>query len=605
MTDDTGERSESNRRDASAEVNEGDSASAKRGSSGRRRSSSRRGFLAGLGALGVAGIGGQSAVGSVGLDGAAGGQETTTTTTDGEQDTPTRSQDGATTLEDARSAVIRVDTEGTFVPPGEGTEQANTPGGGSGFIIDSSGIAVTANHVVTGAGTLEVVTGEDTNRTYNARVLGASECADLAVIQIAGSDFPSLEWADEGAVESLAEVFALGFPVSPGGVAGQYQYTVTRGIISQTDANGETVWASVDSVIQHDADLLPGNSGGPLVTRDGRVVGVNYAGVLGFGSLNFAIGAGIARGIVETLAQGENHEWIGINGQAWISPDQTVSGIWVSSVASGSPADEAGVLPGDAITTMEGLSLATDGTMATYCDVLRSRNPGDQLKVEVLRQGTGELLVGEINGDPLEPLPGRQTVPPGEQFQTVTDATGSIRVTTPGSWTDVQNRTYPNGDPELLVSPDVDVYLNTWEVPGLLARVRSDADPNDLQGVLETSIEEFGDFQSVCGEATDSAFTNAYLTGVSRRFVDCGDTGATNVFLAARSVAEPQRVLVSNVQLVEPGDEEAYGQIAASLQLVAGVQPPGEGTPTTTADGGEGRRITTAPNGTTTTQNGA
>lgn len=587
--------SDKHERDRANSDNETD---ATRKANSEGRSVGRRGFLAGLGTLGAAGFGGEAVTGAGNIVGVSHRQDITAQNTTAQDTTTTTTQagNGAATLEDARDAVIRVDTEGTFVLPGDAGVQANTPGGGSGFIIDPSGIAVTANHVVTGAGTLEVVTGEDLNRTYNARVLGASECADLAVIDIAGSDFPSLDWASESEIKPLTEVFALGFPFSPGGFEGQYRYSVTRGIISQTDADGETSWASVDSVIQHDAEILPGNSGGPLVTSEGRVVGVNYAGVFGFGSLSFAIGQQIARGVVDRLRQGENHEWIGINGQAWLSDTGGVSGIWVASVASGSPADEAGIRAGDVITTMEGLSLATEGTIETYCDILRSRAPGDQLKIEVLRQQTGELLVGEVNGDPLQAVPGEPVVPPTEQFQTVTDATGTIRVTTPSTWTDIRNGVYPNGDPEVIISPDTDAYLDTWNVPGFIARVRSDANPNDLQSALETEVSEFGSLQEQCASATDSQFTNAYLTGVSRRLNQCGGTGTSNVFIAARTVSGTPRVITANVQLVSPDDERAYGQIAASLQLLGtGQVTGGEPTTTETADGGDRPGRTTAP----------
>ena len=89
-----------------------------------------------------------------------------------------------------------------------------------------------------------------------------SECSDLAVIDIDGEGYPFLEWFD-GQLRVGTDVFVAGYPL------GDPQFTLTRGIISKERADGETNWVSVDSVIEHDARLNRGNSGGPLVTADG------------------------------------------------------------------------------------------------------------------------------------------------------------------------------------------------------------------------------------------------------------------------------------------------------------------------------------------------
>ena len=140
-------------------------------------------------------------------------------------------------------------------------EEVTGAGSGSGFIIDPEGIAVTNNHVVTGAAALEVfVDGSDA--PVNA-VLGVSECADLAVIDLDGGDYPFLDWYD-GEIEPGLEVRAAGFPL------GDPEYTLTQGIVSKADADGESSWASVDSVIEHDASIQPGNSGGRCSTPSRR-----------------------------------------------------------------------------------------------------------------------------------------------------------------------------------------------------------------------------------------------------------------------------------------------------------------------------------------------
>jgi serine protease Do len=303
---------------------------------------------------------------------------------------PTPETTAVKSLQDVKSAVIQIEAQGSFVDPQVGL-QLNVAGRGSGFIIDESGIAVTNNHVVTGAALLRVWVGGE-SEPRNARVLGASECSDLAVIDIDGEGYPYLEWY-EGPITVGMDVYAAGFPL------GDPEFTLTRGIISKERADGETDWASVDAVVQHDAVINPGNSGGPLVSPEGQVVGVNYAGASGVDQY-FAIARAEALRIIDQLQAGQDVTSIGVNGIA--VNDGYISGIWVSSVKSGSPADRAGVQGGDIISAIEGLILATDGTMADYCDILRSHAPEDTLSIEVLRYATEEILVGQLNGRELE-----------------------------------------------------------------------------------------------------------------------------------------------------------------------------------------------------------
>ncbi|MGE5377249.1 MAG: S1C family serine protease, partial [Bacteroidota bacterium] len=182
---------------------------------------------------------------------------------------PSDNQGGSiNSVDQVKDATIQIEAQGTFEDPQFGL-QLNSAGRGSGFIIDPSGLAVTNNHVVAGAALVKVWLGGETN-PRNAKVLGLSECSDLAVIQIEdGGNYPSLSWY-QGDVKPGLEVYAAGFPL------GEPEYNLTKGIISKANANGDTDWASVKHVLGHDATINPGNSGGPLVTTDGQVVGVNY-----------------------------------------------------------------------------------------------------------------------------------------------------------------------------------------------------------------------------------------------------------------------------------------------------------------------------------------
>jgi S1-C subfamily serine protease len=301
-----------------------------------------------------------------------------------------------TDLGEAEKAVVLIEMEGTYVDPEVGL-QVNAGGTGTGFIIDPEGIAVTNNHVVTGAALVRVyMNGESSPR--NAKVLGVSECSDLAVIDIDGDGYPYLQWLD-GDIKAATDIFAAGYP---GSVAGK-DYTITEGIVSTPSTSLDSVWASVSDVIKHTAKVNPGNSGGPLLTQDAQVVGVNYATVSSTDE-NYSISKDIAADLVEKLRNGEGQDTIGVNGVAVTGElnGEPLSGIWVRSVESGSPADQAGLTGGDIIYQLEGEVLATDGTFQSYCDILKSHNPSDTLSMRVIRFNTGEVLDGQLNGRQLE-----------------------------------------------------------------------------------------------------------------------------------------------------------------------------------------------------------
>ncbi|MFB6131224.1 MAG: trypsin-like peptidase domain-containing protein [Salinigranum sp.] len=376
----------------------------------------------------------------------------------------------------ARNAVVRIDTFGTYdFPelPGIGVE---TPTGGSGFVVDPSGVAVTANHVVTGAATLQVYVGDDTQRSYNASVLGASECSDLAVIKIHGSGFPALNVASQP-VRSGTQVYAYGFPVN------STELSTTDGIVSRTDVSGESNWASVDSVIEHTAKVNFGNSGGPLVNASGAVVGVNYAAYLELDQ-NLAIGTPVANPIITTLRRGKNVEYIGINSvaietEAPLTPDGIDRAIHVISVESGSPAFNAGIRAGDRILRIENTQAVRPSTetelpnKAFYCDVLRTKGSDSVIAVQVLRQAPGQttgglLLEGTINGEPLRPV-GRVGGAGGGaasygSYSQASDDSGTITVELPNEWSDVRGTPSSLG-PRLVAAPDVNGYLTPGTSP--------------------------------------------------------------------------------------------------------------------------------------------
>ncbi len=496
---------------------------------------------------------------------------TTTTTTVADTVPP---GGAAATIEEARGAVVQVVAKGTFVDPFEGV-QANVPGSGSAFIIDPSGLAVTNNHVVTGAALLEIfVDGEEDPR--NARVVGVSECSDLAVIDIAGADLPFLEWYD-GAITTGLDVFAAGYPL------GDPEYTLLDGIVSKEDAGGETSWASVDAVIEHSANTLPGNSGGPILTADGKVVAVNYAG--NEVGQAFAIGREVARPVVERLAVGEDVDSIGVNGEALLAGD--FAGIWVYSVESGSPADRAGIAAGDLILRMEGLDLGGDGTMAEYCDVLRSHSPDDVLAVEVYRQATDEILEGQLNGTPLETVfsfateLGDVTEPPsaGDQpqyadFVEITDDSGAITVTVPAEWSDVLGAQWDlDGTlvgPAVSAAPSLDEFFNTWGTPGVFIAA-SDQLPFSRSELLDRE-----DFSASCEFVDRLDYDDGLYTGEFDVWDDCGAEGSTFLVVAAEPPGGVLTILVQIV-IVDDRDLDAADRIIDTFIVAEDFDLPGDG----------------------------
>ena len=220
---------------------------------------------------------------------------------------------------------------------------------------------------------------------------------DLPVTQgfrrdIAGEGYSYLEWYPNK-IDVGLEIYAAGFPLA------EPEFTLTRGIISKAHADGETKWASVDNVIEHDAIINPGSSGGPLVSKTGQVVGINYGSDPNVRQ-SFAIARDEALKIINELRNGKDIDSIGVNGEAFTNNE--ISGIWIWSVKSGSPADQIGIKGGDIITMMEGLNLAENGTMSEYCDILRSHEVGDPLSIQVLRVTTkGTPFEGQLNGHKL------------------------------------------------------------------------------------------------------------------------------------------------------------------------------------------------------------
>ena len=487
---------------------------------------------------------------------------------------PTKPLGLVDSLDGVQDATIQIVAEGTFVDSQLGTLY-NSAGSGSGFFIDPSGIAVTNNHVVTGAALLQVwVAGEEKPR--NARILGVSECWDLAVIDVEGEGYSYLDWYT-GEIKPGMDVYTAGFPL------GDPEYTLTKGIISKANANGETSWASLDAVIEHDARIRGGNSGGPLVTSDGKVVGINFAGIESTDQ-NFAILGSRAQPVIERLSEGQDVESIGINGQAVITEDGSLSGIWVSSVKSGSPADKTGIQAGDILTSMEGLLLATDGTMADYCDILRTHNPDDTIAIEVLRYASEEYLEGQLNGRELETsfsfaeeLGGEvegeegETVAKCDEYVLVQDDYGAIQVSVPAAWSEIDGSAWvDSGDiigASITAAASLDNFNAYYSEPGVFFGATDDI--AELGGYIQL-LDVYRDWarEDDCTFEYREDYEDPAFEGAFDVFSNCLDSEGVLVILSAKPHSSTSPLVLVMVQIMSDADLDALDEILNTFDVI-------------------------------------
>lgn len=265
-------------------------------------------------------------------------------------------------------------------------------GSGSGVIMSKDGYIITNNHVVDGAQSVSVQLSDDTS--LDAEIIGTDEQTDLAVIKVTPtSDLTAAEFGDSDELEPGEYAYAIG---SPGGV--QFANTITGGRISAINRD-LTVNDRVMTLIQTDASINNGNSGGALINKYGQVVGITSAKLSGnaFGSatvegMGFAIPINTAKDIVDELIQNgyvSGRPSIGITGQNVESADGKVSGVQVYSIDSRAKAAGEGLQVGDVITAVDGTPTPD---MDKVNELKQDKKAGDKLTLSVYRISTGKTL---------------------------------------------------------------------------------------------------------------------------------------------------------------------------------------------------------------------
>lgn len=276
---------------------------------------------------------------------------------------------------------------------GKGEEQPR--GLGSGVILSADGYIVTNNHVIEGADRLEVTLND--NSTFNARVVGTDPVTDVALLKIPAENLHVIPMGDSDKLRIGEWVLAVGNPFG-------FTSTVTAGIVSAKargigGSSARRGQMGIESYIQTDAVVNPGNSGGALVNTSGELVGINtaiYSETGSYVGYSFAIPTSIVTKVVTDLKQygTVQRALIGIQGQDvknYVDAKKdkgedvdlgTMEGIYVAKVSEESAAEEAGMKEGDVITAIDGKPV---GKMAELQEVLAKKRPGDKVTVTYLR----------------------------------------------------------------------------------------------------------------------------------------------------------------------------------------------------------------------------
>ncbi len=302
----------------------------------------------------------------------------------------------------AGPSVVTIYTYGTQasnqsqrVPANQGNSGTSSKpqelGAGSGWIFDKDGHVITNNHVVAGADSFVVQFADGTKA--DATLVGSDSFQDVAVLQLnlkSGQTLPGIaSVGNSSTMRAGDQVVAIGSPL------GQFTNSVSEGIIGGLNRSLDTGSGySLAHLIQHDAPISPGNSGGPLLNMQGQVIGMNVAkvdyqqaGQASATGLGFAIDGNTVKGIADQIISNKGdivYPYLGVSSQEL--QDGTVQ---VVQVESGSPADSAGIQPGDVIAQLDGKGVSSDTPLL---NLLIVHKPGDQIALTIDRNGQTQTI---------------------------------------------------------------------------------------------------------------------------------------------------------------------------------------------------------------------
>ena len=299
-------------------------------------------------------------------------------------DTTFSDEEGALCLQDIYSSVID-----SVVSISSMTSSGTSSG--TGIIMSSDGYVITNHHVITGALVISVLTND--NQEYEAALVGSDEMSDLAVLKIDARGLQAAEFGDSSKLRVGDSVVAIGDPL---GV--QLRGTMTNGIISAINRD-LTVGDRTMTLIQTNAALNNGNSGGPLINCYGQVIGINtvkmssyYTATASVEGLGFAIPISVAKPIIDELIENgyvAGRPAIGISGDSLPSYYRTYyrlpDGVYVTSVNEGSDAKAKGIREGDIVTAINGEKICSIDELNT---VKNQYAAGDEVTLTIYRSGT-------------------------------------------------------------------------------------------------------------------------------------------------------------------------------------------------------------------------
>lgn len=274
------------------------------------------------------------------------------------------------------------------VPQAQEREQQ---GSGSGVIIRSDGYIVTNNHVVNGATKVEV--SLNNNKTYEAKVIGTDSATDIALLKIEAEGLPCVPFGDSDALRLGEWVIAIGSPYN-------LRSTITAGIVS---AKGRSMSSTgefkIESFIQTDAAVNPGNSGGALVNKKGELVGINtmiYSQTGSYSGYSFAVPVNIVKKIVTDLIDFGSVKravlGISMTGVENLTPEvlkdlklSREEGVYINEVQKGSAAEKGGLKKDDVIIAIDGAKITSASSVQ---EKVNSYHPGDKAVITVIRGGS-------------------------------------------------------------------------------------------------------------------------------------------------------------------------------------------------------------------------